>query len=347
MRPFDPRLLRVLPAARGAVAFLGLLGVLGGALAIGQAFAITRLVVDLVARQPLQSAIVATALVLGGRMVATGLTEVVAARAGAQVSTALRERLLAHWLTLPAERRPDAARALTLATGGATSVEPYVARYLPTLVASVVLPGFAIVAMTLVDWLSALIVVVTVPLLPLFAALIGRATHDATQRRWRTSAALAGHFLDVVRGLPTLVSYGRGRTQVGTIRTVSERHRESTMATLKVAFLSSAALELLATLSVAIVAVSVGLRLAGGSMPLGTAMTAILLAPEAYWPIRRVGAEFHNAADGAEAIKAILDELDAPAGVPTRHVGADASVSGLTYSYPGSDHPVIAGLDAA
>jgi ABC-type transport system involved in cytochrome bd biosynthesis fused ATPase/permease subunit len=162
-----------------------------------------------------------------------------------------------------------------------------------------------------VDWPSALIVALTVPLLPVFAALIGQTTQESTQRRWRSLSALSGHFLDVVRGLPTLVSYGRARAQVGSIAEVSQRHRLATMKTLRLAFMSSAALELLATISVALVAVTVGIRLANGAMPLSTAMLAILLAPEAYWPIRRVGTEFHSAADGAEALSDVLAELDA------------------------------------
>ncbi len=310
-RPFDPRLLRVLPEARGAAARLGLLGVLSGVMAIAQAFAITALIVAVVTHGDLGRPSLALAGVLGIRGTAAAAVEFVAAREGAIVSTRLRERLLSAWLTRSADERPEPAAALSLSTAGVSAVEPYVARFLPALVAASIVPPLAIGTLIVVDWPSAVICVATVPLLPFFAALIGRATAEATAARWRTSAALGGHFLDVVRGLPTLVGYGRARHQSATIGEVSRRHRDATMATLRIAFLSSAALELLATISVAIVAVTAGVRLAGGDLPLGTALVAILVAPEAYWPIRRVGAEFHNAADGAAALDGILTGIPA------------------------------------
>lgn len=356
MRPFDPRLLRAVPESRRGVGALAALGVIAGSLAIAQAFAVTSLVVAVVGGMPVRPSLLAVVAVLTGRALVSATTEWVAARAGARVSTALRERLLASWLTRPADARPAQAQALTLATTGATTVEPYVARYLPALVAGVVLPVLAVGTLLLVDWVSALVVVVTVPLLPLFAALIGKATEDATARRWKTSASLAGHFLDVVRGLPTLVGYGRAQRQARTIGEVSQRHRRATVETLRIAFLSSAALELLATLSVAVVAVSVGIRLANGSMALHTGLLAILISPEAYWPIRRVGAEFHNAADGAAAADQILAELDpAPGPVPasptvretpraTSTTPHRVRVEHLGYTYPGAERPTLEDL---
>ena len=365
MRPFDPRLLRAVPESRRGVGALAALGVIAGSLAIAQAFAVTSLVVSVVGGMPVQASLLAVVAVFTGRAVVSAATERVAARAGARVSTALREGLLAGWLTRSADARPEPAQALTLATTGATTVEPYVARYLPALVAGVVLPILAVGTLLLVDWVSALVVVVTVPLLPLFAALIGRATEEATSRRWKTSASLAGHFLDVVQGLPTLVGYGRARRQARTIEEVSQRHRRATVETLRIAFLSSAALELLATLSVAVVAVSVGIRLANGSMALHTGLVAILISPEAYWPIRRVGAEFHNAADGAAAADQILAELasaSAQASEPaTGRASAQATeqateqargqaseqmarVEHLTYTYPGAERPTLTDL---
>lgn len=362
MRPFDPRLLRAAPEARRPVAVLGLIGCLQGAATIATAFALTAVVVAVVRGDSLVGPAVATGGLFAVRTLLAYLGERVAAWAGAVVSTGLRRQLLDAWLARPVEQRPERERALTLAAQGATTVEPYVAKYLPTLVAAAVVPPLAIVALVVVDWPSALVVVLTVPLLPLFAALIGATTQEDTDRRWRALSDLSGHFLDVVRGLPTLVAYGRGERQVETIRRVSDRHRVATMRTLKLAFLSSAALELLASLSVAIVAVLVGLRLTHGSMALTAGLTAILLAPEAYWPIRRVGAEFHSAADGAAALEEILGELDPtsaddPAVRPQKgadgaHMcgrnGGDAGlvvVRGLSYTYPGSTRTVLDGLD--
>jgi len=302
MRPFDPRLLSEVPATRRPVLVLGAIGVAQGLATIGLAFAVTALVVAVVEGRP----VLTTSLWLIGLFIVRALlasaTELLGNWAGMRVSTLLRERLVAAWLGRDADSRPQPGRAQTLANQGMTSVEPYVARYLPALVSAAVVPVLAIATLAVVDWPSALIVAFTVPLLPVFAALIGQTTQESTQRRWRSLSALSGHFLDVMRGLPTLASYGRADAQVESIATVSQRHRLATMKTLRLAFMSSAALELLATISVALVAVTVGIRLATGSMPLQTAMLAILLAPEAYWPIRKVGAEFHSAADGAEAL---------------------------------------------
>ena len=312
MRPFDPRLLRAAPAARRPVAVLAAVGVGQGVATIGLAFAIAHLAVGVVHKDALAAPALVVAGLFGVRAALAWTAERVAAWTGIEVSVALRERLLRHWLTRPADERPDADRAVTLAAQGAATVEPYAARFLPSLVAGTVVPVLAVGALVMVDWLSALIVVLTLPLLPLFAALIGRTTQDETDKRWKALAGLSGHFLDVMRGLPTLVSYGRAGRQVDQIGEVSQQHRRATMRTLRLAFLSSSALELLASISVAIVAVSVGLRLTWGTVGLDTGLLAILLAPEAYWPIRRVGAEFHAAADGAEAIAAILAELEPP-----------------------------------
>lgn len=372
MRPFDPRLLTQVPATRRPVLTLGAIGVMQGLATIGLAFAVTSLVVAVVEGREVLTPGVWLVGLFSLRALLAVANELVGTWAGMRVSTALRECLIGAWLERDADSRPEAGRAQTLAAQGMTSIEPYAARYLPALVSGAFLPVLAIGTLAFVDWPSALIVAFTVPLLPVFAALIGRTTQESTQRRWRSLSALSGHFLDVMRGLPTLASYGRADAQVDTIATVSRQHRLATMKTLRLAFMSSAALELLATISVALVAVTVGIRLANGSMPLYTAMLAILLAPEAYWPIRRVGTEFHSAADGAEALSDVLSELDpttpelgptspeldpaihrpdsAPA--PFEAVGGPDSerkrcsvvVEGLRYSYPGATADVLRNL---
>ncbi|GAB3879976.1 thiol reductant ABC exporter subunit CydD [Terrabacter terrigena] len=353
MKPFDPRLLRAVPAARGPVGALAATGVLTGVATIATAFALSAVVVAVVDRGDLTQPVAWLLGLFVVRAVLAATTEWVAAWAGVTVSSALRASLLRGWGARDADSRPAPGRAVSLATSGAAAVEPYAARYLPTLVHAVVVPALAAGTLVVVDWPSALVVALTLPLLPLFAALIGRATEESTERRWSALAALSGHFLDVVRGLPTLVGYGRARRQVATVRAVSDRHRRATMETLKIAFLSSAALELLATISVAIVAVTVGLRLSHGSMALGAGLVAVLLAPEAYWPVRRVGAEYHSAADGAVALDAILAELDhlpspapnAPFGTgPGGAPGGQVRLEGVTYAYAGSAVPVIRDL---
>jgi ATP-binding cassette, subfamily C, bacterial CydD len=340
----DPRVLRAAPQARPSVVRLGVAGVLQGVATVCGAFAVGALVAAVVRQDDLVGPIALLASAFGARAVLAYAVERTAAQAGAQVSGALRRRLLAGWLSRPLETLPDPAAGTTLAAQGCTAVETYVTRYLPALVHACVVPVLAVGALFVVDWPSAVIVVLTLPLLPLFAALIGRTTQEATDRRWAALEGLSGHFLDVVRGLPTLVAYGRGMRQVATVRSVSERHREETMATLRLSFMSSAALELLATISVALVAVTVGLRLAAGNLDLLPGLVAILLAPEAYWPIRRVGAEFHAAADGAQALDRIMDELDSDAPVRTRIPDSGVVLTQVGYRYPGDGAEVLSDL---
>ena len=359
MRPFDPRLLTHVPATRRPVLALGAIGVGQGLATIALAFALSNLVVAVVeGREVLAPGAWLVGLFTVRALLAVA-SELVASWAGLRLSTVLRERLIAAWMERDADSRPETGRAQALANQGMTSIEPYVARYLPALVSGAFLPLLAIGTLAFVDWPSALIVALTVPLLPVFAALIGQTTQESTRRRWRSLSALSGHFLDVMRGLPTLASYGRAEAQVETIARVSRQHRFATMKTLRLAFMSSAALELLATISVALVAVTVGIRLANGTMPLGVAMLAILLAPEAYWPIRRVGTEFHSAADGAVALGDALFELDpdtthrpdtAPApfeavwgldSVPER---CSVGFEGVGYRYPGATTDVLSDL---
>ena len=258
MRPFDPRLLRTAPAARRPVAVLAVVGVLQGVATIGLAASVAALVVAVVEGTSLRTPALWLAALFAVRAVLAWTSERVAAWVGVEVTVALRGRLVDRWLAAPAERRPAPDRAVTLAAQGAASVEPYAARFLPALVAGAVVPVLAIATLFWVDWLSGLIVLLTLPLLPFFAALIGRTTQAETEKRWSALASLSGHFLDVMRGLPTLVGYGRAERQVEVIGEVSQQHRVATMSTLRLAFMSSAALELLASISVAIVAVTVG-----------------------------------------------------------------------------------------
>lgn len=351
MRPFDPRILRTVPATRAPVAALGVIGLAQGAATIATAFALAALVVAVVRSEPLLVPAAWTGGLFLVRALLGALSESIAVRAGTIVAASLREQLVTAWLTRSVDARPPRERALTLAAQGTSTIEPYVARYLPALVAAAVVPVSAIACLVIVDWPSALVVVLTVWLLPLFAALIGATTQDDTDRRWSALADLSGHFLDVMRGLPTLVGYGRAERQVTMIATVSERHRRATMRTLRLAFMSAAALELLATISVAIVAVVVGLRLTTGSMDLLVGLTAILLAPEAYWPIRRVGTEFHSAADGAIALEEVLAELEtepatAQGAEGDPHGGSGAiRLCGVGYTYPGTSRPVLEQVD--
>ncbi len=163
------------------------------------------------------------------------------------------------------------------------------------------------------DWISGAIMLATLPLVPIFMALVGMETQARTDRQLKALQVLSGHFLDVVRGLPTLKVFGRSRAQFATIRTVADSYRQKMMAALKVTFLSSLVLELLASVSVALVAVAIGLRLLAGHLSLQTSLFVLVLAPEAYLPLRHLGAEFHASAEGSSAAQQVFDVLDQPA----------------------------------
>ncbi|MCW2739067.1 ABC transporter transmembrane domain-containing protein, partial [Nocardioides sp.] len=321
MKPLDPAALPHLRPARGALAVVVATGVVGGLATVAQAFALGALVVAAVTPPAggWHGAAWWLACLVLLRTATAYVGQRASTRAATEVSGALRDRLL------EAARHLDdvsPSRLAVLATRGVAGVEPYVTRYLPALVPATVLPVVTLAAITWLDPLSGLVVALTLPLVPVFAILVGLTTRDRARLQWRALEALSGHFLDVVRGLPTLVAHRRAEAQVGTIRSVTHRYRRATVDTLKVAFASSSVLELVATLSVALVAVTVGLRLASGSVDFRVALTVLLLAPEAYWPLRRVGAEFHAAAEGTAAL-----------------ADADALLARASHDLPGAVRP--------
>ncbi len=370
MRPLDRRVLPHLTPARTPLAGVVAAGVASGVLLVGQAFAVSALVVALFhgasagSGSSLGEGRWEAALTSAGWLAAVTLAraavawvgDVCSARAAATVSTTMRRRVLGAALRLGplALSRRQAGEVALLTTRGMVALEPYLTRYLPTLVVAATLPPLTVLAIAWQDRLSALIVVLTLPLVPVFAILIGLATRDRADRQWRLLAQLSGHFLDVVRGLPTLVAYRRADAQSASIRRITHRYREATTQTLRLGFASSAALELVATLSVALVAVTVGLRLTSGSLDLQTALVVLLLAPEAYWPLRRVGAEYHAAAEGTatfEQATALLDGVpDGPvteAPAPWRRTpDLGLTLSGVGVTYPGRTEPVLRDLGA-
>ena len=340
MKPLDPALRPHLAPARGPLVAATLAGVVGGVLLIAQAFAVASLIVRTARGESITAAAIATAAVFVARGVLGLVVDLATTRAAGAVSTALRGKVLRASL---GDRRRTGELAVLL-TRGLGATEPWFTRYLPALVVAGVVPLLTVGAIAWLDPWSGLIVALTVPLVPVFAALVGMTTRDRAQRQWRLLQSLSGHFLDVVRGLPTLVAHRRAAAQVDTIRAVTHRHRVASMDTLKLAFASSVVLELLATLSVALVAVCVGLRLAHGSLDFHTALVVLLLAPEAYWPMRRVGAEFHAAAEGAAAFSAVDLALEHS---PVRRVAGtddDSGVvlDGVTLDWGGA--PVVADL---
>ncbi|MFI7362150.1 thiol reductant ABC exporter subunit CydD [Streptomyces sp. NPDC050149] len=316
MKPIDPRLLHHARATRLFLAAVVVLGVAGAALVIAQAMLVAEVVVggfeDGLSGGDLRTPLLLLAAVAVGRALVAWLTELAAYRAGAAVKSELRGRLLAR----AAELGPDwlsgqrTGSLVALATRGIDALDDYFARYLPQLGLAVVVPVAVLARVVTEDWVSAAIIVVTLPLIPLFMILIGWATQSRMDRQWRLLSRLSGHFLDVVAGLPTLKVFGRAKAQAESIRTITSQYRQATLKTLRIAFLSSFALELLATLSVALVAVTIGMRLVHGELDLYTGLVVLILAPEAYLPIRQVGAQYHAAAEGLSAAEEIFAVLE-------------------------------------
>ncbi|WP_284577468.1 thiol reductant ABC exporter subunit CydD [Streptomyces sp. 2P-4] len=362
VKPIDPRLLRY---ARSTRLFLGavvVLGCAGAGLVIAQAMLIAEIVVGAFEKgldgRDLQTPLLLLAAVALGRGLLAWLTELAAHRASAAVKSHLRGQLLDRaadlgpgWLS-----GQRTGSLVALATRGVDALDDYFARYLPQLGLAVAVPAAVLARIVTEDWVSAAIIVVTLPLIPLFMVLIGLATQSRMNRQWQLLSRLSGHFLDVVAGLPTLKVFGRAKAQAESIRRITGDYRRATLRTLRIAFLSSFALELLATLSVALVAVTIGMRLVHGELDLYTGLVVLILAPEAYLPLRQVGAQYHAAAEGLAAAEEVFEVLETPAPRPVPAVSAalpgpgpagfSLDVDGVSVRYPGrgTDSPSAVSL---
>ncbi|WP_326698697.1 thiol reductant ABC exporter subunit CydD [Streptomyces sp. NBC_01754] len=353
MKPIDPRLLRYARATRFFLAAVVALGLAGAALVIAQAMLVAEVVVggfeDGLTAPGLRTPLLLLVAVALGRALVAWLTERAAFRASAAVKSELRGRLLERATDLgPGWLGGQRTGSLVaLATRGVDALDDYFSRYLPQLGLAVVVPVAVLARIVTEDWVSAAIIVVTLPLIPLFMALIGWATQSRMDRQWRLLSRLSGHFLDVVAGLPTLKVFGRAKAQAASIRTITSQYRQATLRTLRIAFLSSFALELLATLSVALVAVTIGMRLVHGELDLYTGLVVLILAPEAYLPIRQVGAQYHAAAEGlsaAEEIFSVLETKPAAGGTSAVPASLRLELEEVTVRHPGRTEPA---LDAA
>ena len=319
MRALDPRLLRHAQVAWAYLAACVAIGTLVALLLLLQA----NLLAEAIASDSEGGSSAAVfadvalpiALVFAARGLLVWLQEVMAARSSARVKATLRSALLAHALRLGPGWLADERRGqlVTLAGDGLDRLDAYFARYLPQLILAVTVPVVMLLQLAVADPLSAAVVGVTLPLVPMFMALVGRLTGEQTRKRWRAQAVLAHHFTDVVAGLTTLKTFGRAKVQASQVGRSTEMYRRTSLATLRVAFLSSLVLEMAASLSMALVAVGVGLRLVGSHLDLRTALLVLLLAPEAYLPLRQLGANFHASADGLAAAEDVFRILDTPA----------------------------------
>jgi thiol reductant ABC exporter CydD subunit len=313
---FDPRLLRYTSSTRRFLVAAVVLGVVTAALVALQAWTLATVVAGaFVEHQDLGELSVSLALLLAavtGRALVVWSTELASNRASTTAKSELRRAVMHHVAKVQEASRTelDGSRITVLAVTGVDALDAYYSRYLPQLLLAVIVPVTVLGIVCWNDWISAAIIAVTLPLVPVFMALVGATTRDQTLRRHRELARLGGHFLDIVTGLPTLKVFGRAKAQAAAIADATERYRSASMATLRLSFLSSLILELVATISVALVAVAVGLRLLGGHLDFRTALFVLVLAPEAYLPLRQLGTHFHASADGLRAAESIFEVLD-------------------------------------
>src|SRR6185437_2049907 len=320
MRPLDARLLRRARAARTLLAVDVVLGVGTALLVLAGATLLAHAVARAYAGESLRAiapTLVLLAVVFALRGAFAWGFEIAGGRAAAGVLSDLRlalveRRLRSHPAALDGAEGAEIAAA---AVQGVDGLAAYFGRYLPQLVLACIVPPAVLLWVAIIDVESALLMLATVPLVPVFMWLIGRYTAERSRARWRELQRLSTHFLDVVRGLPTLRAFNRSRPQTAAIAEVSARYRRATMATLRVSFLSGSVLELAATLGVALVAVTVGVRLVDGGIGLTAGLTTRAPSPELYVPLRQLGAQFHASADGLAAAERIVALLEAPASV--------------------------------
>ncbi|MFC0314543.1 thiol reductant ABC exporter subunit CydD [Gordonia phosphorivorans] len=320
--PLDPRLLKYSPSARWYVIFTAVFQAATVIAMLVAAVALAGLLAELIT-DPAKRTFGAQAThlwVLAVALAARVALDYLAGRYAhrAALSTIAELRLQAvDRLTDPVHTSPRTLlnvreRAVTVALRGLDSLVDYFAGYLPALLATIIITPVVVVVIAWVDFTSAVIIFITIPLIPVFMVLIGLVTRDRTERKLESMSALTAQLMDLLTGLPTLRALGRAHSPAARVDKLGQNLRKSTMSSLRVAFLSGTALELIATLSVALVAVSIGLRLVFGDMSLYAGVLALILAPEAYLPLRRVGAQFHNSEDGMTASREILAFIEAP-----------------------------------
>jgi thiol reductant ABC exporter CydD subunit len=357
MRVLDPRLLRRARAARLLLATDTAIGLATALLVLLQA----TLLATIVARafrgaslDEVSGELILLVLAFAGRGLLAWGFEVAGRRAAWTVLSELRLALVERRLRAQpaALDGAESAEIAAAAVQGVDGLEAYFGRYLPQVVLACLVPVAVLGWAAWIDLESALIMLVTLPLVPLFMWLIGRYTEERTRERWHALRLLSTHFLDVVRGLPTLRAFNRSRAQGDSIVEVSERYRRATMGTLRLGFLSGSVLELAATLSVALVAVTVGVRLVSGGLGLQAGLTVLILAPELYAPLRQLGAQFHASADGLAVADRMLSLLEAPpaVGAGGRLVApnpAEAPVrfERVSFAYPSRPELVLDELD--
>lgn len=350
--PIHPRLIERAGATRNYLVASVAVGIATAVLIIVQAWLITRAVTgtfdDLALPLDWPRLIGGLAAVFTARAVLSWLNSVLAHRSAAAVKSRLRRDVLAARARQPLTGTGSSATFMHVITTGLDDLDGYFSKYLPQLGLAVTVPFVVGAAMLFTDWPSAIIVALTLPLIPLFMALIGWTTEAATRRSFATMDRLTNHFADLIEGLPTLQAFARARAQRRGIELTEARYRGTTMKVLYVSFLSAFALELLATLSVALVAVTVGFRLVDGGLTFEAALFVLILAPEAFLPVRQVGVHFHDSVDGVAAADAAFEIIDAAVSTAGDRVLDDVITAPLvieevTFRHEGAAAPTLLG----
>lgn len=337
-KPLDPRLVRRASSARRTIALTVVLSIAITATVVAIALALARGLGDLVTGEREISQLTNDLGLIAGLFLLRGLLQFGLTRVGhrgaREVIAELRSQVLHHLAGLgPRWAADHASKTATLLTRGLDALDPYFTSYIPQLMLSAILTPGLLVVMATQDLLAAVTLVIAIPLIPVFMWLIGVMTNQFAADRLAALTSLGQQLLDLVAGIPTLRAFGRAQGPITRVRALAQRTRKTTMTTLKVAFLSGAVLELVSTIAVAMVAVGVGLRLVNGTFDLVTGLAVLIMAPEVLLPLRQVGVQFHNSADGVAAAEEALDILDIthPAS-GTHHIGpvTKVEVSGVS-----------------
>jgi ATP-binding cassette subfamily C protein CydCD len=319
VKPLDPRLLRYSRSSRGFIFTTVALAVLSAATTITQAYLLASIITRFFVLQQSfienKRAIALLAVVFLCRALIAFSIDQISTTASSRIRNELRNQIMVKTLDSGAQdaQKLGSAGLSLLITKGINDLDGYFSKFLPQLFIAAIIPLTVGITIAVQDWQAGVIVLLTLPLIPIFGILIGRFTASATEKKWRSLGILSTYFLDLLSGLTTLKVYGREKIQSAKLKEVGDSYRKETMSVLRISFLSSLALELVATLSVALLAVSIGLRLVNGSIGLQTGLFILIIAPEVYWPIRQVAGYFHAAADGLSAFEKLFKILDRPA----------------------------------
>ncbi|MCC2594670.1 thiol reductant ABC exporter subunit CydD [Tessaracoccus sp. OS52] len=351
--PIHPRLLQRAGATRNYLVASVALGTATAFLLILQAWLIARAVTSVfdASGSPSDWAWLVGGLlaVFTTRALLAWLDSWLAHRSAAAVKSQLRRDVVAARAASPVSGRVSSSTLVHVTTTGLDALDGYFSKYLPQLGLAVTVPLIVGAAILVTDWPSAIIVAFTLPLIPIFMALIGWTTQKATRRSFAFADRLSNHFADLIEGLPTLQAFARARAQRAGVEITEAKYRRATMRVLYVSFLSSFALELLATLSVAVVAVTIGFRLVYGDVTFQAALFVLILAPEAFLPVRQVGVHFHDSVDGiaaADSAFAIIDGAGAAGGAAPvgSLLGETVELEDVAFSYDGASSPALSGF---